>query len=370
MAKAIDIACPSNFPTHGDPTSLGVKWRKWRQGFNLYLTAAGITDPNQKKALLLHCGGTDLQEIHSTLTEPAVTDTTTVYDVACTALDNHFLPKQNKRYERHIFRSNSQMQDESISQYVTRLRTLAKSCEFPDVDDELVDQVIEKCYSKKLRKRLLKERDLTLDKLLEISLIIESADRQAIHYEDSAQHHHHHIQSQLCHDSDEDEINKLSHISYKKKLTLPKSSIALPPAHAHTKSSQQCYRCGSKTHLANKCDITKGKTCHNCGKSGHFKNVCQSKSQALPTSTIQNQTIHYITAPDSSSDDEFCFTIVSSQTTSNTQTVTIQDTNLPVLIDSGSTVNVISTTTLHQIHPTAKVFPTTKIFMLLIVLYP
>ena len=165
------------------------------------------------------------------MTEPNPTDDTNVYDIACTLLDNHFIPKQNKRYERHIFRSSHQKSDETISQYVTRLRTLSKSCEFPDVNDELVDQVIEKSHSKKLRKRLLKERDLTLDKLLELSLIIENADRQAEKYDEQQSYH------SLQHvDSDDDEVNKLSHSSSYKKF--PKSRIALPPV---SKPTTQCY---------------------------------------------------------------------------------------------------------------------------------
>ena len=53
MAKAIDITSPSPFNIHGDPTSLGANWKKWKQNFNVYLIAAGINNDNQQKALLL-----------------------------------------------------------------------------------------------------------------------------------------------------------------------------------------------------------------------------------------------------------------------------------------------------------------------------
>ena len=68
MAKAIDVLAPSKFLADGDPTSLSSRWKKWRDGFDLYLTATAITDADQKKALLLHCGGDTLQEIFATLT--------------------------------------------------------------------------------------------------------------------------------------------------------------------------------------------------------------------------------------------------------------------------------------------------------------
>ena len=39
--------------------------------------------------------------------------------------------------------------------------------------------------------------------------------------------------------------------------------------------SNKCsFRCGSSTHLANKCNIAKRKTCQKCGKEGHFPDVC------------------------------------------------------------------------------------------------
>ena len=41
-----------------------------------------------------------------------------------------------------LFHGCSQTENETISQYVTRLRRLAKTCDFADTNDELVDQVI------------------------------------------------------------------------------------------------------------------------------------------------------------------------------------------------------------------------------------
>ena len=89
----------------------------------------------------------DLREIFETLAiTPHTGDnaTGTTYDNASTALDAHFTPKQNKRYKHHIFRNCHQQDGESMGQYVIRLRTLAKTCEFHDTEDEIVDQIIKK----------------------------------------------------------------------------------------------------------------------------------------------------------------------------------------------------------------------------------
>ena len=51
-------------------------------------------------------------------------------------------------------------------------------------------------------------------------------------------------------------------------------------------SNKCCFRCGSSTHLPNKCNIAKGKTCQKCGKEGHFATVCKSKPQKLPVNFL------------------------------------------------------------------------------------
>ncbi|XP_057299437.1 uncharacterized protein K02A2.6-like [Hydractinia symbiolongicarpus] len=89
MARAVDISCPPHFDTNGDVTSLGTRWKRWRNGFDLYLVAAGITDNTQKKALLLHCAGEDLRELFDTLPEPEAADGQNDYVKACTALDTY-----------------------------------------------------------------------------------------------------------------------------------------------------------------------------------------------------------------------------------------------------------------------------------------
>ena len=127
MSKANDLTCSSHFVTHDNPISLGVKWQKWRQVFIFYLAPKDITDAHQKKTLMLQNGSTDLQKIYLTLNIPPLTNDSNVYDYACTLLDNHILPKQNKPCELHLFCSISQRPDETISQYVTRLYTLANS---------------------------------------------------------------------------------------------------------------------------------------------------------------------------------------------------------------------------------------------------
>ena len=64
--------------------------------------------------------------------------------------------------------------------FVTRLRSLSKTCDFGEQTDEAIrDQVIDKCVSKELRRRLFREPDIVLSKLLTISRAFEQSQFQA-----------------------------------------------------------------------------------------------------------------------------------------------------------------------------------------------
>ena len=113
----------------------------------------------------------DLQEIFAALPGSDAGDG---YDGTCILLSNYFLPKRNKRHERHIFHTSTHVLLKQFHNMLPGLRNLAKT--FADAPDTIVDQIIEKCTSSKLRKRLLREKDLTLDKTLEIAQLMESTD--------------------------------------------------------------------------------------------------------------------------------------------------------------------------------------------------
>ena len=114
----------------------------------------------QKTALLLHLGGKDLRQIYKTV--KAETDT---YNDVKQKLSRYFNPKKNVTYERFIFKSASQEVGESCSSYITRLKTLAETCDF-EGNNEIRDHFVFTCRLTTLKKKLLQQENLTLEKLL------------------------------------------------------------------------------------------------------------------------------------------------------------------------------------------------------------
>ena len=116
-ALQIESSGISHFDCKGDLVTQGQRWKRWKRSFEYFLTAKGVTDNDQKKALLLHLAGPDAQDIFETL----VVADGNVYKTAIEALDKYFQPKVNIPYERHQFRQLKQEESESVDQFITRL---------------------------------------------------------------------------------------------------------------------------------------------------------------------------------------------------------------------------------------------------------
>ena len=143
--------------------SLGARWNIWMEDFEMFILASGITDPKRKRALLLYQAGQRVREIF-----PQILDTGTAdeYETAKTKLKAHFEPQQNRRYAVYRFRQATQEVNETLDQFLTRLRTLAQTCSFNDVDFEIEQQIITAGSSSRIRKKALRDPSYDLKSIL------------------------------------------------------------------------------------------------------------------------------------------------------------------------------------------------------------
>ena len=79
------------------------------------------------------------------------------YKTAMKNLADYFELKKKVSYERHVFRSTVQSLGETMEKYVTRLKMLASSCDFAEVEVEIRDKVIKKCNSHALSTNTISE---------------------------------------------------------------------------------------------------------------------------------------------------------------------------------------------------------------------
>lgn len=123
------------FACYADPATFGPRWTQWLTSFELYADGKGLilTDDasdatkQQRRALLLHLAGQDVQDIFSTVPQ---TGEAKDYTAAVTALNTYFVPQVNAAYARQTFHKISQKEGETMQQFCTCLRQAAKDCDF------------------------------------------------------------------------------------------------------------------------------------------------------------------------------------------------------------------------------------------------
>ena len=94
VAITTDLSEISNFDILGDPTTVGARWKKWKRSFEVFAVGKEVQNAAWRKALFLHCGGPQTQDVYSTLLEALEPgDSETVNSVAMEKLDQYFTPK-------------------------------------------------------------------------------------------------------------------------------------------------------------------------------------------------------------------------------------------------------------------------------------
>ena len=149
VAGKLDLSPLVPFDPISEPSSLSQRWKSWKRCFEIYLAAMNITDGKQQKTVLLYQAGQATQEIFDTLP-----DTGEDYATAMAKLDGYFTPKKNVDFEVFQFRKTMQHSGETTDQFATRLRKLASTCEFANVQrseinhyPELSLKVVETCHT-------------------------------------------------------------------------------------------------------------------------------------------------------------------------------------------------------------------------------
>ena len=157
------------FEPKADPTNTSVRWTQWIQRFNTYLVASNVKDTARKRALLLYQAGPEVHEIFKTLPDTCLTQETRKITKLLSMPSLHILkfePEKNRIYQTYMFKQASQQDNETIDEFHTRLRRLAKHCEFVDVEFEIKMQIVCNGTSSRLRKKALKESNYSLKDML------------------------------------------------------------------------------------------------------------------------------------------------------------------------------------------------------------
>ena len=171
-------------------------------------------------------------------------------------------------FESIVFRDAVQEENKTIDQFCTRLRKLAKKCDFADTEKDIQIQILAKCRSDYLRKQALaKERSLS--NLLEFARTIELSETRAKRISEGAM---------SASSSTSETVSKLT----PNQSTRPKQGRA--PRKDSRRGKLTCFRCGFHYPHENQCPA-EGKECRSCGLMNHFVRCCRNSASSTRTHT-------------------------------------------------------------------------------------
>lgn len=108
------------------------------------------------------------------------TEITDKYEDVCKQLSENFNPKRSKLFERYIFSQIKQYPEETTLQYVTRLRSASRYCEFNNIDEAIIQSILANGKSGWLTKKIFaQDKDPSLTEVLKFALQYELSNNQS-----------------------------------------------------------------------------------------------------------------------------------------------------------------------------------------------
>ena len=315
-----------------DISGLATKWLSWKASFEIFVVASGVTNDTQKRALLLHMGGGQLQKLFHTLPD---TGDETDYAECVQALNKYFEIRKNVPKERQNFLSVSPEGGETINNFIIRLKKTVEHCEYGvEEENQIRDRVLYFIRDKVLKRKLFGEENLSLTKLQEIANLF-----------------------------GEPEALLLSSAGTRENANTVYAKRTSGLRATERTFQGKCWKCDNLGHFAKDCRKSKNHTCEKCGKTGHFAVCCHTgqsrggatggQSYRKPTYESRGrgrgkQNVRNIDKQDTELGEEDTFYAFSVSTSACTMAINIDDNPVNMIIDSGSSSNIIPEATFRK----------------------
>ena len=375
MATGLPSIFIQPFDVLGDPTTQTARWKKWVSKLQNFLVAHNITDADQKKSILLLYAGDQVSDIYDIIpdADKALGENEDAYEKVVALLNLKFKSKTNLDFEINRFRQCVQKPNETLDQYYSELLKLASSCNFHDINREIRTQIVHCGSSGRVRRKALREPNLSVTDLLDFARTADIAEKQAALIENV---NHLHINN-----ADDDTHQHVNYIKPKNQYkTKEKQNKSL---------NNTCRNCGREyPHVKSPCPAA-GKTCNSCQKVGHFWRMCRSSGKGKPKQkfdkrdqTVNNkpdterqQEVNHVTPQPqtsvntasnptqqtyycSSDEDEYVFSVHALNGNLPYADIVVNNKLVPVLIDTGSTINILDKNTYESLEDKPCLTPT------------
>lgn len=292
----VSLPPPSQMDIRGNVIE---NWQFFKLQFENYSIATGLVgkDETIKVATFLSVIGKDCLKIYCSL-DLAEDKKSNVKEII-KAFDTYFQPEKNVIYERYVFGSANQEPQENIEQYVGRLRHLASTCNYDNLESELIrDRLVLGVTDLSLRKKLLEDSKLTLTLAIDICRAHEATDNrlkkmsQQVHTEDS--------------------VNKTQHFNTNQRTQRKQGRNVPFTKHKPNENRRACMFCNNYHEFKKHLCPAFNKICSNCGRKNHFAVVCKSNSNSTGNKSkrnFSNKKVHLVQDEVTESDSESLYKV-------------------------------------------------------------
>lgn len=308
MATFSALPPPAIFDIH--ERNAGEQWKDWKERWKCYTVATELDKKSKEVqvSVLLTVIGAEAHKVFNTfqLTEVQKKDP----DAVLEAFGKYCEPISNTAFERYRFNLRGQRTGEPFDQYVTALRQLAQKCDFDNItpDQILRDRIMFGILDDKVRDRLLREKDLTLGRAMEICRASEVSAAQQEEVSRISQNSVHSVNKRKTQSATRGAVNSENNIGQDQDEWI---SDCMFCGREHKKVKEQCPAWG--------------KTCLNCKRRNHFRNKCMLRKSG---SRQGSRMVNFLDPEMQDDSDSQIFTVktVSSVKLRDEQTVTTNKT--------------------------------------------
>ena len=295
------------FKTSGDDIKV---WLERLENFMLAEYGSDLTNEARKKAILITAIGEDANAAITNFQEQEK-DT---YEHLKVKLQEYYETKKNDTMHRHEFYTMYQEENEELDDFVNRLKKQALKCNFKvecrpataneaavnhDLTDDFIkDRIIVGIHDQSMKRRLMREKNLTLTNAINLAKATEAANKQIrqltqpglklVH----ANYRHQGPQFNA-------KPSKMQNTMAKSRTAFKTQSTTPIQKYDQKKKLPACKFCGENHQRgADFCPAYK-KKCRGCGKLNHLEKVCFQRGKQ------QQRGIYDIHHPSYQSDVEF-----------------------------------------------------------------
>ncbi|XP_062534923.1 uncharacterized protein LOC134204114 [Armigeres subalbatus] len=234
---------------------VSARWEKWREQFEAYLAWKDVDDQEAKFKTLMMFGGPDIRNVVKQVEVDEKHAVDNRYHVAMSILDDYFIPKLSKTYERQKFREMKPTAGEKFDTFVNRLKRQAAFCDYGDqLESMVVDQIITTTADKNLKRKCL-EKDYKFEEIVKIGRTHES------------------VQMQMSELDNRNEAGTLQAIS----ITEPEKNedmVLKLRSRPGGPRRFRCFRCNGRHDPKSSSCPARELECRSCGQRGHFSRCC------------------------------------------------------------------------------------------------